>query len=456
MKVDTESRVSRTTTRTGVGMRSETVTRFTSTRTSVVDEGVFWGKQAARASSRAVRGAATWLGETVLPAGWVLLGVLVLGVAGGMLGGRVEGWVAASIAAVLLLLSLPFLIGGHDYRVRLSLGDDRVVAGSEVTGQLNITNRAERLSLPSVIDIPVGEGLVEAHIPLLLGGAEHAEELTISAQRRGVILVGPMTVGRGDPIGIVRRELSWPQVEKIFVHPVTVAIPSTSAGLNKDLEGTPTRDIVDSDLSFHAIREYAPGDSRRHIHWKSTAKTGVLMVRQFEETRRSSIAILLDVHRDEYASDDEFELAVSAAASLGVQGVRDRREVQVTVSADVPELSRFTVQSIRNLPTVSGRALLDGFSEITSSERAVRLEAVTALTVQSSPQLSIAFLVTGSAMPVSRIQASAVSMPLQARTVAVRCEPGAEPTLRRVGEISVLTIGQLHDLSHLIARGALL
>ena len=46
-------------------------------------------------------------------------------------------------------------------------------------------------------------------------------------------------------------------------------------------------------MSFHAIREYAPGDSRRQIHWKSTAKTGQLMVRQYEESRRSRMAVVL-------------------------------------------------------------------------------------------------------------------------------------------------------------------
>ena len=69
-------------------------------------------------------------------------------------------------------------------------------------------------------------------------------------------------------------------------------------------------------MSFHAIREYTPGDSRRQIHWKSTAKTGQLMVRQFEESRRSRMAVVLSLALADYADEDEFELGVSAAASL--------------------------------------------------------------------------------------------------------------------------------------------
>jgi uncharacterized protein (DUF58 family) len=455
MKVDTESHLSRTSTSTSTRTRSETVTRYTSTRRGVVGGSVFWGRSAVRSVSAVLRRAGRWSVETVLPAGWLLTAVLVAGVATGIGMGWVEAWVAAAIAAILLVASIPFLLGGHDYKVELTLDHDRVVAGSDVGGRLSISNQSARISLPGLIDVPVGEGLVEAHVPLLLGGASHTEQITIGARKRGVIDVGPMTIARGDPVGILRREVAWPQVERIYVHPVTVPIPSTSAGLIKDLEGTPTRDIVDTDLSFHAIRQYAPGDSQRHIHWKSTAKTGILMVRQYEETRRASLAIILDLNSDEYSSEDEFEMAVSAAASISVQGVRDGREVIVSGSGEIPELSRTAVQAIRTLPTASGKVLLDAMAEVNESERAMRLDAVTTLTVQSFPELSIAFLVTGSEMSLTRIRAAAMALPQNVTAVAVRCEPGAEPTLKAIGTLSVMTIGALHDLKYMIARGAI-
>lgn len=453
MKSETEVGLSRSSAHTRT--RAETITRYTSTRAGVVGSSVFWGRRALRGIRTTAGSVATWLGDTVTSAGWLLLAVLVVGVVGGLTLGWVEAWVVAGIALLLLLFCVPFLFGGHDYRVHLALDRDRVVAGTDVNAQLEIRNQSHRLSLPGIVDIPVGEGLVEAHVPLLLAGAEHRENIVIGAHKRGVITVGPMTIARGDPIGILRREVAWPQVEQVFVHPVTVPIPSTSAGNIKDLEGSPTKDIVSADLSFHAIRQYAPGDSRRHVHWKSTAKTGVLMVRQYEETRRARVAVVLDLKLDEYADDDEFEMAVSAAASLGVQGVRDGREVLVAVSADIPELTRTTVLSIRSLPTLTPRTLLDGMSEIESSERALHLETVTALTVQTYPDLSIAFVVTGSQPSLTRLRTAALAFPAEVVTVAVRVEPGAEPTLRATGDLTVMTIGALHDLKYMIARGAL-
>jgi len=453
VKSETEVGLSRSA--VGTRTRAETITRYTSTRAGVVGSSVFWGRRALRGVRTTAGSVATWLGDTVTSAGWLLLAVLAIGVVGGLALGWVEAWVVAGIALLLLLFCIPFLFGGHDYRVHLALDKDRVVAGTDVSGHLEIRNQSHRLSLPGIVDIPVGEGLVEAHVPLLLAGAEHRENLVIGAHKRGVITVGPMTIARGDPIGILRREVAWPQVEQVFVHPITVPIPSTSAGNIKDLEGSPTKDIVSADLSFHAIRQYAPGDSRRHVHWKSTAKTGVLMVRQYEETRRARVAVVLDLNVEEYADDDEFEMAVSAAASLGVQGVRDGREVLVAMSNEIPELTRTTVLSIRTLPTLTPRTLLDGMSEVESSERALRLETVTSLTVQTYPDLSIAFVVTGSQPTLTRLRTAALAFPTEVVTVAVRVEPGAEPTLRATGDLTVMTIGALHDLKYMIARGAL-
>jgi uncharacterized protein (DUF58 family) len=433
-------------------------TRLTLTRTGLA-AGAFWGRRALRRARAGVVATAEWLRTTVTPAGWLLAALAVVGVAGGLLFGLVEAWVVAAIAVVLLLLSVPFLLGAHDYGVRLELARDRVVAGSEVTGSLDIVNRSKGVALPGVVDIPVGSGLVEVHVPLLRGGADHREQLTINAYRRGVIQVGPMMIGRGDPVGILRREHAWPGVQQIFVHPVTVPIPSTSAGLVRDLEGAPTSDIVDSDLSFHAIRPYANGDSRRNVHWKSTAKTGKLMVRQYEETRHSRIAIVLDLAVADFGSDEEFEMAVSAAASLGVQGVRDGRDVLVAASADIPEYSRDPysrdhVRSIQTLSTLTAKALLDGFAGVESGENAMPLESVTRLTVQTFPELSIAFLVTGSQIELSRLRAAAIAFPTNVAIVAVRAEPGAEPSLRSARELSVLTIGALGDLKAMMARGA--
>ena len=98
---------------------------------------------------------------------------------------------------------------------------------------------------------------------------------------------------------------------------------------------------------------------------------------------------------------------------------------------------------------------VDASCSIRLDPRAQRLESVTTLTAQTFPELSIAFLVTGSRVTVDRLRRAAYAFQVNATTVVVRVEPGAEPTLRTTRDFSMLTIGALGDLKHLIARGAL-
>lgn len=455
MSYSTESRITRTAAGTSTSTRTSTVTRYDRTRRGPVRGAVFGTRRMLRRTGRMLRRVYAWLGETVTAAGVLVSAALVLGLVGGLLFGWVEAWAVATIALVLLVACVPFILGEHDYRIELALGRDRVVAGTDIGAVLDVRNNGARLALPGVVDVPVGEGLVEAHVPLLRPEGHHREELTIAAHHRGIIDVGPMTITRGDPIGILRRELSWPEVQRIHVHPVTVRIPSTSAGLIRDLEGTPSSVLVDADLSFHAVREYVIGDSQRHVHWKSTAKTGKLMVRQYEESRHARIAIILDLAASSYDSDEEFETTVSAAASLAVQGITEGRDVLFAVSNEIPEHARSEVLSISTLPTVTPKALLDATSGVDATDHVMRLESVTKLTVQSYPDLSIAFLMTGSLMPLDRLRMAAISLPAAVETVAVRSELGQEPTLRSARELAVMTLGSLGDLPQMLARGVL-
>lgn len=451
---DAYSRLEYTSTGTGTRTRASTVTSMARTTrgTAARRDGV----RVLVTGGRALAAAAGWLGETVTPIGWLLAASAVAGIAAGAVLGWSVGWMIGVASLVLLLTAIPFLAGGYSYRVQFRVDRDAVVAGSDVTGTVQVVNAARRTALPGLVDIPVGDGLVETRVPFLRPQATHEETIAIRAAKRGVIDVGPMSVSRGDPVGALRREVVWPQIQTIHVHPVTAYIPSTGSGLLHDLEGLPSSNIVNADLAFHAIRDYVPGDARNHVHWKSTAKTGKLMVRQYEETRQSRIAVLIGTEAEgEYSSDDEFELGVSAAASLSLQAVRDGRELIVTTGAQQPELSRGDVIAVREIPTHGIRPMLDGFSEIDRAVRMTRLEDVARLVSQTADRLSLVFLVSGSVMPVQRLRTAGSFFDAESTVVIVRCEPGADPVMRRVGDVRVLTLGRLEDLGQLIARGAL-
>src|SRR5690606_8696428 len=136
-----------------------------------------------------------------------------------------------------------------------------------------------------------------------------------------------------------------------FVHPKTVAFGGQSLGFLRDLEGLPAADLSRDDVSFHTLLEYQPGDDLRHVHWKSTARTGTMMVRQYEETRRSHFVIGLSRSAGDYATEADFELAISAAGSIGLRAIRDSQRVDVRVQG-------------RELPATTGKRLLDSLAAI--------------------------------------------------------------------------------------------
>jgi len=380
---------------------------------------------------------------------------VVVGVAVGPGAGWALGWFLLVGGGVLLIGSVPFLFGGHDFNVTLRLERDRVVAGMEVDGAVEVVNASGRPALPAVIDVPVGEGLVEAHVPLMGPRGQYHEPLRIAALHRGIIDVGPMTLARSDPVGLLRREVSWPDRQTIFVHPVTTNLPATSVGEIHDLEGLPSDAVVPADLAFHAIREYVPGDSLRHVHWRSTAKVGRLMVREYEESRRSRLAVLLGLAEGDYLDDDELELAVSVTASLAAQGIRDGRDMYVATSGEPPRLVRAATVSIRSLPVLNARALLDSTCELASTPRATRLEDLTTLAGQSAPSMTMAFVVTGSQPDLARIASACTGLPAGTRAVVIRCEVDGDPSVRQNRDTTVITVGALGDLGRLLARGAL-
>jgi len=388
----------------------------------------------------------------VTPLGWGMAVTVVLAFLGGYLAGWTELVVIAWTGLTLLLLACAYLLGRTTYDVSLSLGADRVVVGDPVTGRVVVQNPVRR-RLPAVrVEVPIGSAVSVIPMPSLGRKAQFGHDFAVPTRRRGLVPVGPVRTVRADPVGLVHKELVWAEKTLLRVHPRTISIPSMSTGLIRDLEGNPTRDLTTNDVSFNSLREYVPGDERRGIHWKSTAKTGTLMVRQFEETRRSELMVVLGLQEGECATDDEFELAVSVAGSLGVRAIRDGRTVSVSVSALTPAYARRPVAAMRGLSTVTRNRLLDDLSAVERHPSALPLADVAGLASDAVNGISVAFLVCGSTLSARGLRAAANRFSAGVQVVAVVCDPEAVPNYRRMGELSVITIGFLDDLHKSLAR----
>lgn len=391
--------------------------------------------------------------EVITAAGWLVIGTVAVGIVLGLVFGWAEFLVAGVAATLLILLAIPFLMGGKGYLVSLVVERDRVTVGDPLPATVRVKNTRRAPTLPGSIDLPVGEGLVEVPIPGLSGGASTDQQVNISTVKRGIVDVGPPRVTKGDPLGLLRFERTWEDKRTVFIHPRTVQLPSTSTGFVRDLEGNPTARLVNDDLAFHAIREYAPGDAQRQIHWKSTAKTGQLMVRQYEETRRSEMLVALDVREESYVDEAEFELAVSAAASLGLRGIRDGRSLQVVTGAEIPPFAPTDSRGIERLRTVTATALLDDMSGVKWFERVSAIADVITQATERDDAVSIGLLVVGSKVGAREIRMAAMAMPMGVPVLAVVADSFGKPGLTQLADLTVLRIGIPEDLRHLMLRG---
>ncbi|AEI11765.1 DUF58 domain-containing protein [Cellulomonas gilvus] len=361
----------------------------------------------------------------------------------GLVLGRLLGWVELAAlgagAAAVVLLSLVMTLGRARYAVTLDMADNRVKIGERAVGRLEIRNAARRRSLPSRLELPVGAGLAELGVPSLAPGAAHDELFAIPTARRAVVVVGPVRSVRGDPLGIARRAVLWTRPVDLYVHPALVALGGASAGLLRDLEGQATRDLSDSDMSFHALRDYVAGDDRRYIHWRTTARRGQLMVKQFEDTRRTQTVLALATDPADYADDDEFELAVSTIASIGVQTLRDERDLEVLAGAG-------------SLRVTTPPVLLDDCAGVEMSPSGAGVTLLGRRIVREAPQCSVAVLVTGSAPSDTDLRLGARHLPAGTRTLVVRCDLGADVSVRTQGLLTLGTLGALDDLPRLLRR----
>lgn len=377
----------------------------------------------------------------VRPVGWLVLGIG----AGAAYLTALAHWrelaVLALACLLLLALAAPFLLGRTSVEVDLRLEPERVTAGQSVAAGVLVRNVAGTRLLPTTLEVPVGASVHRYGIASLASGAAHEESFTIRTERRGVIAVGPATTRRGDPIGLLSRDVAWTPVREVLVRPPMLSLDALGAGLLRDLEGVATDAVSQSDLAFHALREYVPGDDLRHIHWRSSAKvmasTGEssLLVRQYLDTRRSHATIVVDDVESAWGRAEDFETAMSVAASIAVRAVIDEFDVSFVCGE-------------RASSGADGHLALDavcraGFGSTGVVAAGRRARAV-------APDCSLLFVVGGSATRFADVLRATAAFTPEVRRFAILVEPEGSSRITETGGLPVLHLAAKEDLAGLL------
>ena len=160
--------------------------------------------------------------------------------------------------------------------------------------------------------------------------------------RRGQYHLGPWTLQTSDPFGLFLVQIHYPQQTNIIIHPpVNSELPvQLPAGESSGRERSRQR-AWQATVNAAGVREYQPHDPLRWMHWKTSARRGELMVRQFDQDATGDIWLLPDLTAESQLGTElegTEEHLVILTASLAAQAIRQNRKVGVATYGTRPQL----------------------------------------------------------------------------------------------------------------------
>ena len=150
-------------------------------------------------------------------------------------------------------------------------------------------------------------------------------------RQRGLFTLGPWQAQSGDPLGLFRIILEYPESRSVLVYPPIVHLPTLRLPKGMSLgEGRTSRRALDVTANAASVRAYVPGDNINRIHWRTTARLETLMVKTFDLEPSGDLWIVLDLDAGVQAGEDEEsteEYGIILAASLSNRTLRQHRAV---------------------------------------------------------------------------------------------------------------------------------
>ncbi len=310
---------------------------------------------------------------------------LAMWVAARLLGSPGLEVVGIGIGALPFLSALAAKRGARRLLVRRRLSDVRVSPGTRVTVSLELENRSP---------MPTSFLLLEDRLPAPLGraarlviggirpGLRELATYTLVPQTRGRYLLGPLVVDVSDPFALTRLRLEFDERDELLVSPEIEdlgAAPDPSSG--PSFGASRARQLFRTGEEYYTMRAYQEGDDLRRIHWPSVARTGELMIRQDESTRRASGLVFFDTRAAALGRSHTpaFERGVSAAASVGVLLAR-RGFVLRLATTELPAAA------------LSEDRFLDALTGLSHAEARSIGPALAHLRAGSSPDTSLVFV----------------------------------------------------------------
>lgn len=253
--------------------------------------------------------------------GWI---VLLCAIGTGVLG-RVFGvielyYLCAALAIAAIGGFLSVLLRRPRVTVRRWVRPEVLTAGD--VGRVDLVVRASGLGpRPSfeLVEAVGADRTARIAVPTTWHGSERSAGYRVPTEKRGVLAIGPLVAIRQDVLGLARSVSRVAGIDELLVAPRAIEFRMPELG-----HGVLGRHLLAQSLrlgpgEFHSLRPYVPGDEPRTIHWRASARSDDLKVRQYSAEGLRRCTVILDQQvatGDGDDEDDAFERAVVAAASI--------------------------------------------------------------------------------------------------------------------------------------------
>jgi len=219
---------------------------------------------------------------------------------------------------------------------------------------------------------------------------------SLRSDLRGKFEIGPLQLRAADSFGLVELTRSLSGRTTFVVTPRVVQLARTVISRSWAGDGDGRAHLSSTAGEDDVIpRAYRDGDELRRVHWRSTARYGELMVRREEQRWRNKATVFLDsrsrVHAGSGAASS-FEMAVSAAASLGVHVANEGLTGQFITDGDVirggPFFEDRLLDSLAVLRPSKAASLTKSFAELRVLGGGVIIAVMGRLSVTEAQQLA--------------------------------------------------------------------
>jgi len=213
-----------------------------------------------------------------------------------------------------------------------------VTVGNPLRIQYEVRNRRKRIP---AFALEIGEEELpgQAFIPFLKAGGWISARSENRFLRRGIFPLGPITVSTSFPFGLFRK------TRTLTVPGGLVVWPRTDRRVRMPIPGgdrTPTGNAIPFGATgprgeYRGLRGYRPGDDPRDIHWRTTARLGTPVVREYEQNAAETLWICLDTRGE---PGEEAETAVEIAASLASRAFQEGKRFGMSTDDTITEAGR--------------------------------------------------------------------------------------------------------------------